>query len=351
MVLRLACGLREAGLEPTIATLRAGWLTDGARAASLPVWLAPQQPGLDPAWVPRFARRLRRERIDVVHSHEFAMNVYAGAAARLAGLAALATVHGAHWVADRTVRRIAYRVLCRVGMDLAAVSSDLADFLARSLAVPRTEIHVVPNGVPLPRPRSRDERARERARLRAELAIPPERPLLLAVGNLYPVKDHATLLRASAGLEGVHVLVAGRGPELESLASLARALGAASRVHLLGLRGDVDRLLAASDLLVHPSRAEGLPLAILEAMAAALPVVATRVGGIPEAVLEGETGLLVRPGDPEGLRDAIRNVLHDPDRAALLGRAGRARVEEHFSIEGMTRRYRALYEAARGSDR
>jgi glycosyltransferase involved in cell wall biosynthesis len=190
----------------------------------------------------------------------------------------------------------------------------------------------------------------EHARLCMELGIPEERRLVLAVGNLYPVKDHATLLRAGAGLEGVHVLIAGRGPELEGLASLARALGAASRVHLLGLRSDVARLLAAADLLVHPSRAEGLPLAILEAMAAALPVVASRVGGIPEAVVDGETGQLVRPCDPDVLRDAIRSVLHDPDRAALFGRAGRARVERHFSLEAMTGRYRALYEAmgARG---
>jgi glycosyltransferase involved in cell wall biosynthesis len=86
-------------------------------------------------------------------------------------------------------------------------------------------------------------------------------------------------------------------------------------------------------------------------MAAALPVVASRVGGIPEAVVDGETGQLVRPGDPGVLRDAIRSVLDDPDRAALFGRAGRVRVEKHFSLEAMTGRYRALYEAVGARDR
>jgi len=170
----------------------------------------------------------------------------------------------------------------------------------------------------------------------------------LAVGNLYPVKDHATLLRAAAVLPEVHVAIAGRGEEASRLRALARELGTAGRTHLLGVREDIENLLRAADLFAHPSRSEGLPLAILEAMAAGLPVVATRVGGVAEAVLDDETGYLVPPGDAEALRGALARVLQQSDRGAALGYAGRQRSIAEFSIETMAQRYQALYRCIRG---
>ncbi|RIK92696.1 MAG: glycosyl transferase family 1 [Proteobacteria bacterium] len=344
MLLVLADELARKNWEPIFATLRPGWLTERALAAGHQVWILPQQPGLDPGWVVRLGARLRRERIDVVHAHEFAMSVYASAAARALGLRAVATLHGHHWIAGRAIRGAALRWLHRLGMPLVAVSDELAGYVAQAVRLPRARIAVIPNGIPLPPALgAADEREIRRA-VRAALGVGDEQSFVLAVGNLYPVKGHATLLQAAAKLPGVAVAIAGRGDEEPRLAALARSLGVADRVRLLGLRDDVGRLLVACDVFAHPSLREGLPLAVLEAMAAARAVVAARVGGIPEAVREGETGLLVPPEDPDALACALAALLSDAPRRAALGAAGRARVAAELSSERMAARYVDLYE-------
>jgi glycosyltransferase involved in cell wall biosynthesis len=348
VVLHLAEGLRQVGHSPVIVTLRPGWMTERAAAAGVPVWVAPQRSGLDPGWVPRFAARLRRERVKFVHTHEFAMNIYGGAAATLVGMASVATIHGRHWVADRPRRAVAYRLLSRLGLRLVAVSHDLARFLAHRLSIPLETIAVVHNGIPIPPSVPQAERAAKQQEARAGLGIPASGSLLVAVGNLYPVKDHANLLRAAAMLPGVRVAIAGRGEEEAPLRALAAELAMMDRVHLLGLREDINRVLTAGDVFAQPSRSEGLPLAILEAMAAGMPVVATRVGGVPEAVLDGETGILVPPGDSAALALGLRAVLAMPDVGASLGQAGRLRAIRQFSVEHMVDCYRALYQSAQG---
>lgn len=234
---------------------------------------------------------------------------------------------------------LAYRVLDRLGVPIVAVSGDLAGYLSQAFGLPRERIQVIHNGIPIPEMAGVD-----RAKARLACGLDVEGLLVLAVGNLYAVKDHATLLRAAALLPGVHFAIAGRGEEEANLRALARELSIESRVHLLGLRDDVDRLLAAADVFVQPSRSEGLPLAILEAMGHGLPVVATRVGGMAEAIVEGETGRLVEPGQPEALADALRVLLEDADRRRRAGEAGRARAVSQFSVEGMALRYEALYD-------
>src|SRR5262249_27150936 len=148
-------------------------------------------------------------------------------------LPTLATVHGHHWAAAQPRRVAAYRVLRGAGMGLVAVSDELAAFLAERLRLPRSAIDVVANGIPI-HPLERDAEARARAR--AALGLPLDGPLVVAVGNLYAVKDHATLIRAVAALRGCRVAIAGRGEEAERLRKLAAELGAEDRVHLLGLR-------------------------------------------------------------------------------------------------------------------
>lgn len=339
MVVQLAIALRDLGHETIVATLREGWMTERAEAAGIPVWIMPQRPGLDLGWILRFARRLRKEKIDVLHSHEFAMNIFGGTAAVLARVRSASTIHGKHWITDRGRRALAYRVLARAGVSIVAVSEDLASYLSTGLGIPRARIHLVHNGIPMSgRPGMIDRGAARRA-----LGLPPDGPLLVAVGNLYPVKDHATLLRALVELPGARVAIAGRGDEEANLLRLASELGIGARVHLLGLRDDVDRILAAADIFVQPSRSEGLPLAILEAMAAGLPVVATRVGGMGEAILDGETGILVEPGKPDALARALRSLLDDPEQLRPLGVAAHQRAQAEFSVQTMARRYEALY--------
>jgi len=352
MVVQLGFALRDLGHAPIVVTMREGWMTERAAAGGLPVWIEPQRPGLDLGWVVRFARRLVRERIDVLHTHEFAMNVFGGTAAVLARIPSLSTIHGKHWIADRKRRAIAYRVLSRLGVPVVAVSEDLASYLASGLGMARERIRLVHNGIPMratqeATPEETGDRPSGRADARRRVGLPAEGLLVLAVGNLYPVKDHATLLRALPSLPGVQVAIAGRGEEEPNLRRLAAELDVEDRVHLLGLRDDVDRLLAAADLFVQPSRSEGLPLAVLEAMGAGLPVVATRVGGMGEAIVEGETGLLVEPGQPDRLADALRTLLDDEALRRRMGQAARARAQAEFSVETMARRYLALYAALR----
>jgi glycosyltransferase involved in cell wall biosynthesis len=342
MLLRLARALRARGDEPTIATMSHGWMTERAEADGVPIWIAPQRPGLDLPWVVQFARRLHRARADVLHTHDFAMNTFGAAAALLARVPAISTIHGRHWVTDRPRRALAYRVLRRLGVPIVAVSEDLAGFLVTGLRVPRAQLEVVHNGIPIPdRPVS--DSPDRRASARAALGIPEDLALVVAVGNLYPVKDHATLVRAIARLPAARVAIAGRGDQEAPLRALAAQLGLADRVHLLGLRDDVETVFAAADVFVQPSLSEGLPLAVLEAMATGLPVVATSVGGIPEVIADGRTGLLVPASDPLALAAALAKVLSSPDLAKSLGRSGRERALAEFSVEQMTERYRRLY--------
>jgi glycosyltransferase involved in cell wall biosynthesis len=345
MLVSLADGLAGVGHQPTIVTDRPGWMTERCTAAALPVWIETQRPGIDWRWIWRLARRMRRESIDLFHSHEFSMNVFGGAAAWLAGVPHVATIHGRHWVADAPRRIGAYRLLRRLGVPVIAVSDDLRTFLAERFGLEPQDLELIRNGVPIPQagPHDSQQRARDRAQRRAELGLPMSGPLLLCVGNLYPIKDHATLLRAIAPLPSVRLAIAGRGEEEENLRTLAAELGITDRFHLLGLREDVDALLGAADLFVQPSRSEGLPLAVLEAMGHGVPVIATHVGGIPEVIEDGISGRLVPPGNPEALGLAVSQLLADPTQAQAMAKRAREQAEAQYSVDAMVKGYVELY--------
>ena len=176
------------------------------------------------------------------------------------------------------------------------------------------------------------------------LPRPVAGPLVGSAGRLAPQKGFDDLLRALASVEDATLVLAGAGPEGESLERLAGELGVAERVIWLGWRDDVRGLLATLDVFVLPSRFEGFPLVLLEAMLAGTPVVAADVGSVAEAVLDGETGLLVPPGDPAALATAVRRLLADETLRSRLATAGRQHVLAHFSAEAMTRSFRELYD-------
>lgn len=345
MVVALASGLVGLGHEAMIVTDTPGWMTERAEAEKLPVWIETQGPGVDLRWILRLARRMRRERIQVFHSHEFSMNVFGGAAAWLARVPHVVTIHGRHYVADAPRRIGAYRLLRRLGVPVVAVSNDLRGYLTKGFGLDTDALELVHNGISLPEVPARDaaQRAAFRLEARRALGLPSMGPLLVCVGNLYPVKGHDTLVRALPQLPNVQVAIAGRGEQEKSLHMLATELGVSERLHLLGLRDDVTSVLAAADVFVHPSRSEGLPLAVLEAMGQRLPIVASRVGGIPEAIEDGRSGVLVAPEDPAALADALSRILDAPERAASLAREARARAEAEFSIDVMLSRYVVLY--------
>jgi glycosyltransferase involved in cell wall biosynthesis len=184
--------------------------------------------------------------------------------------------------------------------------------------------------------------------LRAELGLREHDPLIVSVGNLYPVKGHRYLLEAVARLlpryPDLHLAIAGQGQLRTSLLALAQALGVEGRLHLLGLRADVGNLLLASDIFVLPSLSEGLPVAMLEAMLAGRPIVATRVGDVPVALNDGEAGLLVPSADAATLAEAIDRLLANPALARKLGEAARDRARSEYQLDTMTSRYETLYQ-------
>jgi glycosyltransferase involved in cell wall biosynthesis len=182
--------------------------------------------------------------------------------------------------------------------------------------------------------------------LRANPGQSPAR--LVTVARYEPQKDHGTLLRALGGLQDQpwELDLIGDGPLRGQMERLARELGLQGRVHFLGQRKDVGQLLARAQVSLLVSNWEGLPLSILEAMRAGLPVVATSVGGVSETIRDQETGYLIARGDVEGLREGVRRLLTDPDLRIRMGAAGRRHYEQHFTLDQMVRKTLAVYQEA-----
>lgn len=282
-------------------------------------------------------RLLRRQRPDVLH----ASSSKAGVIGRLAAVAArvpvrVFTVHGwafsAHSGAASALYRWADRIAGRATTATICVSQrERADGLrARTCRADRTV--VIPNGVEVD--------AYPQASL--ERAV----PRLIAVGRLAAPKDWSTLLSALTSLDSeafAELAIVGDGPERERVEDELARRSLEGRVRLLGERDDVPRLLAEADVFLLASRSEGLPLSVIEAMAAGLPIVASDVGGLKELVRDGETGVLVPPGDPVALAEALRPLLANRELRRRLGRAGRARAKALFDLSGFRRAHLELY--------
>jgi glycosyltransferase involved in cell wall biosynthesis len=345
MLLNLGEELRRRGHEvlPLGPAGHTGWLAAQFRERGFAPESYVLRRALDPACARQIADILRAHRIQVAHSHEFGMAVYGAVAARRVGSRHIITMHGGRYYAERGRRRVALRWAARRSSALVAVSEATARDLRDTLRLPAEAVRVVHNGIPF--------REGNRSALREELGLSGDELLIVAVGNLYPVKGHAVLLRALGELRRSggsararwRLAIAGRGEEEERLRVLAREEGIAERVSLLGFRRDVPDILAAADVFVMPSLSEGLPLALVEAMAAALPVVVSDVGGVPEVAVPGKEAILVPPGDPGKLAEGLSMLLLDPAARAVLGAAARERAVRDFSVSTMCAAYERLY--------
>jgi glycosyltransferase involved in cell wall biosynthesis len=290
----------------------------------------------------RLAQLLRRERADVLHTHTLAA---ANALARMAGVLARVGVVSHLHIANHF--RPATRVL------LAGLDNATARLAAALLAVSEDtrrayedqgyphRIDVVYNGVAAT--------SLVADGLREELSIPPTAPLVVEVGRLCEVKGQRELIDAIARVPDARLVLVGAdleqgGAYERALRHHAAELGVGDRVVFAGYRDDAMRIVAAADVFALPSWTEGLPLVVLEAMALGRPVIATTVGGTPEVVSDGETGLLVPPRDVKALTAALERALDDEELRRRLGAAGKRRVEERFSSEAMTRKVLAVYD-------
>jgi glycosyltransferase involved in cell wall biosynthesis len=346
VVVHLATSLQASGAS-NVVFLPAdgeGWLARELEGSGVTIEYFRLDRPVSPECARSLAAAFRRHRIVLAHSHEFSMAVYGAWASWRAAIPHVITMHGRRYYADRLRRRLAMRAAIALSGRTVAVSSLMASQISHDLWIPSRRIATIANGVRFVPP--------ERTTLREELQLDPDDRLLVSVGNLYPVKGHQHLIDALALLAvrhpNLHLAISGRGELADPLATRARSHGLADRVHLLGLRSDVPAVLAAADVFVLPSLSEGLPLALLEAMFAGRPIVATDVGEVSVALAQGDAGVLVEAGNPDALAAALDRLLSDPARASDLGEraAGRARAE--YDVSHMVRRYVSSYEELLG---
>ena len=308
-----------------------------------------RQPGLDRAVARRLRDRLGHHRVDLIHAHQYTPFFYCAMARGLfkPSPPILFTEHGRH-VPDTTSlkRRLANKLLLKSTDRVTAVSRFVKDALIKNEGLPAERIGVVHNGIdPGPEP---SEEARNAAR--EQLSIATDRPIVMQVARFHPVKDHATALRAwsivHAQMPEALLVLVGDGPERDNLEALTEQLGLMDAVRFTGPVNNARQLIPAADLCMLSSLSEGLSVTLLEAMAAGKPIVATDVGGNPEAVANGETGLLAPPRDPEALATCILQLLPNaPYTARTLGQAGRQRLLAHFTAERMHAAYAQHYTA------
>lgn len=306
------------------------------------------------------SRSLRQQRYEIVHAHTPKGGLIGMAAAALARVPGrIYTVHGLASETEQGLRRrlieAAERCSCRLAHRVLAVSPSLRDLLAQRRICPHEKVAILGAGsacgIDLNRFRRTPELRAEAARLRSELGIPAEARVIGFVGRLVPDKGVHTLVTAFSALAkrfaDVWLLVVGDlEPHRGQLdARTLQTLSTHPRIRRVPFTDQIERCYAAMDLLTLPTRREGFGLVLLEAGALGLPVVATRVTGCVDAVLDGETGLLVPPDNPHALRAAIERLIADAELAQRLGQAARARVERDFSEPHLVQAHLDLYAA------
>jgi glycosyltransferase involved in cell wall biosynthesis len=319
--------LRALGIDPIIFPLR-GSLAQANTAFQ----------------IARMAMLIRSENVRVVHAHDFYSNVIGVAAASFAGARSIASRRDlAHWLGG--TQRHALRLACRMADAVIANAAAVATETAADFDVDPAKMYLVPNGIDV-------EHFEMQAWRTPDPLLPPGSvalPRVCMVGSMHlPDKGHADLLEAAAilkarGVRASYVFVSD-GALRPSLEERARALGLDGDVTFLGRRDDVPSVLVRCDVVAHPSWSEGFPNAVLEAMCAARPVVATRVGGIPEVMTDGVHGLLIEPRRPAELASALERVLSNPLAGHVMGLRGHQHVESQFSLERMCLTVQALYD-------
>jgi glycosyltransferase involved in cell wall biosynthesis len=295
---------------------------------------------------------LRAERAQIFHTQGARASFSGRLAARLAKTpVVVSTIQNSLFDYDiSSARRFVYLTLERLSSRWAdriiCVSEALAADVIGRYGISPEKVEVIPNAI------DPDDfhPSRPPEEVRAKLGLSVTEPVVALVGRMTEQKGHVYLLRALPALVSRHpdlrLLIVGDGPLRPTLEAEARALGVHDRCHFVGVREDVADLLAASNVVAVPSLSEGLPYVILEAMAVARPVVASRVSGNPEVVADGKSGILVPPRDVEALAAALDRVLSDPRFGSALGAEGRRRVESEFSLERMLDRIEMVYRGA-----
>lgn len=342
MALHLTKELIRRGHDVTVVSMTPGGSLRSEFAPAAVVD-APRKadPGIDPKAWPTMFRTFLRLKPDVVHTHAPGPLLYAVPAARLAGVKRIVhTSHGAN-VTQLTPRSIALgRAVSLLLTRFVPVSDETAETARSREKIPERLIQVIPNGIPLERFGPSVE---TRSRIRRELGIPESAYVVGTVGRVEAVKNHKLLIASMAKLAGpeTHTVIVGGGSLLEEVRAAVPA-GLAPYFHFTGPRRDVPDVLTALDVFTLTSTTEGLPLAIPEAMATELPVVATQVGSLP-SIVPKDTGILVASGDEAALSAAYARLRDNPRARREMAKAARAFAHSRFSLAKMVDAYEAIY--------
>jgi len=353
VVLDLADGLRRHGGEPLLVPLAEGEFTEEARDRGFRVEPLEKRFHGDVLSIPRLTRMIKRHQIDVLHSHAHNGAFYGCPAGRLArGCEQVSTVHidtekstadFFRWKLPCKLTARCYVWLMRWCRRVTTVNAALRDDLIRR-GQPREKVVFIPNGIDLA---CCEPAGGEREAVRNELGIPDGTHVIGAVSRLAPFKNFPMLLTVARQLvdhgENIRLLIVGDGPERDKLESMAAELGIASHVHFTGWRTDAPRMISAFDVFAMTSHIEGAPIAALEAMALAKPIVTTEVGIFAEFPDYREMGLTVAPDDVAQMTAVIRSLLHDREQARRAGELGRNLVEREFNKDVMVRRMMGIY--------
>jgi glycosyltransferase involved in cell wall biosynthesis len=337
-LLTLLPSLPDYGYEPTMLVLadrsgRSDPFVAHMQAVGVPTEVIPMRGDLDPLLLHRLVHFIRQGGHHIVHTHLLHADLYGRLAARIAGRKVISTYHcddpfhliwGVKQV-DRITALMCSQIIC--------ISKAVQEFVHKQIGVAVKRLNVVHYGLKPPPLNN------SLVNIRANLSIGSADSLVGIVARLTEQKGHSHLLHAIQlllnSIPSIHLAIVGDGELRSQLEDLSIQLGIKEHVHFLGFRSDVLNLMCEFDILVVPSLFEGFGLVLLEAMAAAKPIVATRVSAIPEIIVDGKTGLLVPPCDPRGLAQAILQLIMNPGLALNLGYCGRKQLEQRFTVQKM----------------
>jgi glycosyltransferase involved in cell wall biosynthesis len=362
-LLRLLSGVNRECFAPSVVCLYNG---DGAvaqqiRALGIPVTDVGMTSKARLDAFGRLFRLLRQQQPQILHTWMFHANIPGRLLGRLLGVPII--ISAERTMGEGQIRRRLNRLTAHLADSVICVSERVAQFVADEIGIASQKLVVVPNGIDLSQ--FADLPTQEEAR--KAFNLPSQGTIVGAIGRPRPVKGYNFLIEAWAappaarglgdywargrpfaplgGQRGAYLLFVGDGPDQPALKAQAQQLGLGERVIFMGDQSKIPHLLPALDILALPSLQEGMPNVALEAMAASIPVVGTAVGGTPEVVIDGETGLLVPARDVTALANALATLMGDPARAKMMGKAGRERVEKRFSLKTTVQQTEALYDA------
>ena len=345
LVYELVYKLVVDGYRVSVCCCETGPFARDLERIGVPVSCLPWKARIDPALLARMVTTIRRDPPQIVHTHLFKSDFHGRLAARLTGVpVVVSTLHNCNEWAKNFFLGFTYGLSTWQANQIIAVAEEVRDYAIRYFHIPASRIITIPNAVDIKRFENNEAAG---MRLRVELKIKANAPLIGIVARLDPQKNHKTFLQAAAIVRqtnpAARFVIAGDGELRQSLMKSAVELGLADAVVFCGQRNDIPAIMAALDILVLSSLYEGLPIALLEGMAASRPIVATNVGGIPGLVIDGETGLLVPPANAEALANACIRLIADPVLRTRMGRTGNAQVRKRNSLDEMNAKIIGIY--------